>query len=241
MTHFNKKKLYAAILAFSYAFGTIGTALCGEKINAGVVYEFYLDIQNQITQSSALEYEKLPKIKEEEVNLAYYKDFRPLNMLSMRNTYSVKKHIPKNNYEKIPKEYTISLNTGNISAAAKLEETFEELFANALKFKQKEKYEEALCEIDKAIAKEPLSMEAHFLKADILRLFGKYNDSISEYIIAINIDPYCTDAYFNIAKIFENIDNKELALEYYRYAYTTKPDDYEIRNIILSYEKQGIN
>ena len=50
-----------------------------------------------------------------------------------------------------------------------------------------------------------------------------------------------TDAYFNIAKILENANKKELALEYYRYAYSTKPNDYEIRNIILAYEKQGIN
>ena len=92
-----------------------------------------------------------------------------------------------------------------------------------------------------ALKENPLNTEGHFLKADILRLNGNYQESVFEYAIAINIDPMLTDAYFNIAKILENANKKELALEYYRYAYSTKPNDYEIRNIILAYEKQGIN
>lgn len=242
MINFRKKIIYTLLFSAIVVFCTGSFALAEEKINAGVVYEFYLDVQNQIVQPKKFSVDKLPKIDDSQLNLAYYKDFRPLNMLSMRNTYSVKKrNLAPLKFQNIPKEYTISLNQNKIAQAAKITPSFDELFSRALNFKDKEKYKEALEVIDIAISNDPLNVNAHFLKADLLRLAGKNKDSVIEYMLAINIDPCCTDAYFNIAKIFESSNNKELALEYYRYAYTTNPGDYEIRNIILNYEKQMIN
>ena len=242
MTGFNKKIIYTLLAASLAGLSGTGASLCAEKINAGVVYEFYLDIPNQIPSNTKIDVKKLPEITDEEVNLAFYKDFRPLNMLSMRSTYTIASKSEKRlKYERIPESYTISLNTQKIAAAAKITPSFRELLASALNFKNKEKYKDALENVNLAIEKNPLSVEAHFLKADILRQSGNYRDSVLEYTLAINIDPKCTDAYYNIAKILENSGQKELALEYFRYAYSTKPDDYEIRNIILSYEKSGIN
>ncbi len=242
MNNSAKKILYATIVAALFMTYQAQPTFCDEKINAGVVYEFYLDVGNQIPANKPIDTKKLPEINTQEVNLAYYKGFRPLNLLSAKNVYTIS--APKDKklkYEKIPKEYSISLNPQKIAAAAKITPTYEEYLALAVNFKGKEKYNDALTNIDGAIEKNPLSMEAHFLKADILRCLNRYKDSIIEYMLAINIDPKCTDAYFNIAKIFESSGNDELALEYYRYAYSTKPDDYEIRNIILGYEKSKIN
>ena len=242
MTGFNKKIIYTLLAASLAGLSGTGASLCAERINAGVVYEFYLDIPNQIPSNTKIDVKKLPEITDEEVNLAFYKDFRPLNMLSMRSTYTIASKSEKRlKYERIPESYTISLNTQKIAAAAKITPSFRELLASALNFKNKEKNKYALENVILAIEKNPLSVEAHFLKADILRQSGNYRDSVLEYTLAINIDPKCTDAYYNIAKILENSGQKELALEYFRYAYSTKPDDYEIRNIILSYEKSGIN
>ncbi len=242
MNNSNKKILYAIAIFAAFLTSQAQIAFCDEKINAGVVYEFYLDVGNQIPTAKTIDTKKLPEINTQEVNLAYYKGFRPLNLLSSKNIYTIS--TPKDKklkYEKIPKEYSISLNPQKIAAAAKITPTYEEYLALAVNFKGKEKYNDALANINSAIEKNPLSMEAHFMKADILRCLNRYKDSIVEYILAINIDPNCTDAYFNIAKIFESSGNDELALEYYRYAYSTKPDDYEIRNIILGYEKSKIN
>lgn len=242
MNNSNKKILYAIAIFAAFLTSQAQIAFCDEKINAGIVYEFYLDVGNQIPTAKTIDTKKLPEINTQEVNLAYYKGFRPLNLLSSKNIYTIS--TPKDKklkYEKIPKEYSISLNPQKIASAAKITPTYEEYLALAVNFKGKEKYNDALTNINSAIEKNPLSMEAHFMKADILRCLNRYKDSIVEYMLAINIDPNCTDAYFNIAKIFESSGNDELALEYYRYAYSTKPDDYEIRNIILGYEKSKIN
>lgn len=242
MTDLFKKNHLFIILSVIATICTSNTSFCNEKINAGVVYEFYLDVHNQIQQDKHFDVDKLPEINNEEINIAYFKDFRPLEMLSLKDSYIIKNTKTKNNnLEKIPKEYTLSLKPEKIAAAAKIMPTYNELFTNALNLKNKEKYNEALREINLALEQNPLSPQGHFLKADILRLNGNYKESVFEYSLAINIDPMYTDAYFNIAKILENADKKELALEYYRYAYTTKPNDYQIRNIILAYEKQGIN
>lgn len=234
-----KNVLLSAFILYLCGSGAIFAA---EKINAGVVYEFYLDLENQIPSCTKYTTKSLPEIKDEEVNVAYFKGFRPLNMLSFSETYTIERaNLKKPSKQQIPKEYNISLKNGKIAAAAKIEPAYEELFKQALSYKNKEKYKNALSAIEEALDKNPLSLEGHFLKADILRLSGKYRESVFEYTLAIDINPNCTDAYFNIARILENTDNKELALQYYRHAYTTNPDDYEIRNIILSYEKNNIN
>ncbi len=236
-----KNHLFIFLFLMTIFFG-INPAFCTEKINAGIVYEFYLDVNNQIPQESYYSTKNLPEITNEEVNIAYFKDFRPINMLSVDNIYTIKKNIKKAaNYQKIPTEYNLSLESETIVAAAKIAPGFDELFSKALNYKNKQKYKDALENIDLALKENPLSVEGHFLKADILRLSGNFKESVFEYTLAINIDPCCTDAYYNIAKILESTNKKGLALEYYRYAYSTKPDDYEIRNIILSYERQGIN
>ena len=239
MSNFTKNTLfYILILGLC----TFNPALSDEKINAGIVYEFYLDLQNQIPTSVKYSTKNLPQIKDEEVNIAYFKDFRPLNMLSINDAYIIEKVNAKSvKKQEIPKEYNINLKEGKIMAAAKIAPSYEELFKRAVSYKNKEKYKNALDSINEALKENPLSLEGHFLKADILRLCGKYRESVFEYTLAINIDPNCTDAYFNIAKILENTNNKELALQYYRHAYTTNPNDYEIRNIILSYERNNIN
>ena len=242
MTSLNKNKLLFVFLVLFIPILWASPAFCSEKLNAGVVFEFYSDTHNQIPQENLYSEKNLPKISNEDINIAYLKDFRPLNMLSMRNTYTIAKTTPKAlNYEQTPKEYHLSLNSQNIMAAAKITPKYEELFSKALNLKNKHRYKDALETIDEALKDNQTDAQGHFLKADILRLSGNFQQSILEYALAISIDPCCTDAYFNIAKILENSNKKELALEYYRYAYTTKPDDYEIRNIILGYEKQGIN
>ena len=61
----------------------------------------------------------------------------------------------------------------------------------------------------------------------------KYKEAVDEYLYTTQINPYCADAYFNIAKILELLDDRELALDYYKTAYQVNPNDTEIRDIIL--------
>ena len=119
MNNSAKKILYATIVAALFMTYQAQPTFCDEKINAGVVYEFYLDVGNQIPANKPIDTKKLPEINNQEVNLAYYKGFRPLNLLSAKNVYTIS--APKDKklkYEKIPKEYSISLNPQKIAAAA---------------------------------------------------------------------------------------------------------------------------
>ena len=86
MTDLYKKNHLFVFLALIIAFCTINPSFCVEKINAGVVYEFYLDVNNQITDSTNITPKNLPTISNEEVNIAYFKDFRPINMLSEKKS-----------------------------------------------------------------------------------------------------------------------------------------------------------
>lgn len=240
MNNFTIKPIFLALLTMFFLSDFFSCAFAQDKINAGVVYEFYIDVQNQIAEPIK-PMAKLPKIEYSQVNMSYYKDFRPLDMLSSSNTYTQKKKRFIAQKENIPKEYSISLNPDKIAAAAKLAPDPNELLKSALILRNKEKYSQALNILNQAIESDPALVEAYFLKGDILRLEGKLSESVTQYLMVVNLSPLYTDAYYNIAKIFESSGNIELALDYYRYAYSTNPCDFEIKNIILNYEKQNIN
>ncbi len=78
----------------------------------------------------------------------------------------------------------------------------------------------------------------HFLKADILRMLGNFKEAAREYLATLEINPYCTDAYYNIAKMLEIYGKEDLALSYYQMAYVVSPNDLEIRNSILKLNKK---
>lgn len=144
----------------------------------------------------------------------------------------------------VPKSYEISFSTGHIKANREKIETLkllvqqypnnkDVLFAYAIQLKNENNLEKALIIVNKIIDDEPNHVLAHFLKGDILRQKNMFQDAVNEYIHTAQLNPYCADAYYNIARIFEILDVPDVALDYYKMAYKINPNDAEIRNIIM--------
>lgn len=209
-----------------------------EKINAHTSMDFYIDIQNSIIELPNLE-NQLPQINTNELDFAYQKGFRQLDLLSVADIFTLrpKKIVGATKKEKIPTKYNISFDE---QQKQNQKQSVDELYSLALRYKNRQFYKKALDLVDLAL-EEKQTAPGHFLKADILRAKGDFDLSINEYHKVIELDNNCTDAYFNIAKIYELANNRKMALEYFRHAYTTNPQDYEIKNIILNYERNGIS
>ena len=68
-----------------------------------------------------------------------------------------------------------------------------------------------------------------------------FKEAAKEYSKTLEINPYCTDAYFNIAKMLEVSGNIDLAINYYEMAYNINPNDLEIRNQILKLSRKRVS
>ncbi len=214
-------------------------------INAGVSFEKFDE-----TKVNLLPKINLPEIKKEYVDIYYWTNYRPLNMLSANETYKISKKrnlTPLNhNLENSKNVYEVAFSDTPLNEDdIKWEQTIENnknrpeyLYAYSMYLKNKEDYTHALDNLDKAIALDKNYALAHFLKGDIYRVLGEYKNAVLSYLETVKINPFCTDAYFNIAKIFEEFGADELALDFYGYAYITNPNDIEVRNNILKLRKQ---
>jgi|GEM_PF-1434618 len=179
----------------------------------------------------------------------FWKKFKPLNMLSNNELFfaGIRKSKIAPTREEAPGVYNISLvqSTATRVAQRSWEDLYIEnanradfLYAYAMYLKTLQDYSKALAVLERVTAVDPDYALGHFLKGDIYRYLGQYKNAVLSYVATININPYCTDAYFNIARIFEDFSQFELALDYYRSAYMTNPKDIEIRNSILRLQKQ---
>ena len=111
----------------------------------------------------------------------------------------------------------------------------EVIFACAIQLKNDNNLDLALSFANEAIEIDPDNALSHFLKGDILRKKEMFKEAADEYIYTTQINPYCADAYYNIAKILELLDDRELALDYYKTAYQVNPQDEELKNILMDY------
>ncbi len=214
-----------------------------DTMKGGVSYNYNNKINADEIQN------KLPKIEKDFIDLNYSINFKPLNLLS-EDEMVIKKtptHIKiKGNSKYTPDNYDISLTTGkakgNYNSSKNLEfmlnknpNNIELLYAYAIQLKNEQQLNKALEVVNKALENNPDFALAHFLKGDILRNMGNFKEAVDEYLYTTQINPYCADAYYNIAKILELLDDRELALDYYKTAYQVNPNDTEIRDIILEY------
>lgn len=164
--------------------------------------------------------------------------------------YAAKKSAPKrisSSVKKAPQMYNISLVNNTVAEVAQRswESLFEEnqnradfLYGYAMYLKSTKEYRRALLNLDRALKIDPNYALGYFLKGDIYRELGNYKEAVLAYVATVKINPHCTDAYFNIAKMFEEYDQIELALDYYRFAYMTNPKDIEIRDSIIRLKRQ---
>ncbi len=227
-------------------------------INAGISVDYIKDVNENVIYKSPVNFIDIPKMDYSDIG--YFIKFKPLNMLSsgelVLKRYTEKKNFILNQNASIPSVYNISFKNGGEVEFAKNSAGIEDLvkknpnrpeylYAYAIKLRDEKKYDAAILHIDKALGFDEEYALGHFLKGDILRAMGKFKEAAREYLTTVSINPYCTDAYFNIAKMLEAFGKDELALNYYEMAYSVSPNDLEIRNQILKLNRKiygrGVN
>lgn len=220
------------------------SAFAGDRFNAGVSFDYKKTENPEINEVQ----NKLPVLEKDFIDLNYSIDYKPLNLLGL-DDFVIKKQNSVTKFQTpsfVPENYEVSLSTGqikgNVNSTNQLEnlirknpENKDLLFAYAIQLKNEGRLKEALSVADKAVETDPDFALAHFLRGDILRTMERFREAADEYIYTTQINPYCADAYYNIAKILELLDNRELALDYYKTAYQVNPNDVEIRDIILKH------
>ena len=217
-----------------------------ETMSGGVVFD-YEKLQNPEIEKIKNE---LPSLEKNFIELNYNLNFSSNEFLNA-DEFRVKKQVKAPvlyapNLNAVPDNYEISFSTGKATGRninqdeikallRKHPNNKDVLFAYAIQLKNENSYEEALDIANRISEADPDFILAHFLKGDILRKKGLYKEAVEEYIYTTQLNPYCADAYYNIARILELIDDKELALDYYKTAYQINPNDNEIRDIILEH------
>lgn len=176
--------------------------------------------------------QKFPNIDDGNNKIMYLQNYRPIYMLSSSEIYYVEQNKTVYNsnfvYDDDDRE--------DVMWQAAIEQNpnrAEYFYGYAAYLNSKHDFKNALNKLDHAIELDSNYALAHFLKGDIYRNLGRYRDSVKEYLLTVYINPYCEDAYFNIAKTLENFGYIELALDFYGYAYLVNSNDIEVRNIIL--------
>lgn len=219
------------------------------QMSAGISYDYVKDINDSVIYKSSYDFIGIPDIQYSD--LGYFIKFKPSNMLSSSELF-INKRNKKNlaaGHRSAPSVYNISFsNNGAVDfedTSLSVEELIkkypkraEYIYAYAIKLRNEEKYEESLMQIDKALQFDNSYALGHFLKGDILRILGNFKEAAREYFATLQINPYCTDAYFNIAKMLEIYGREELAISYYKMAYFVDPNDLEVRNSILKLNKK---
>ena len=246
----NLKSIAVSLIALCALSGVQAT-FAFPVINAGVSVDYIKDVDENVIYTSPINFIDIPRINYSD--LGYFFRFKPLNMLSsgelVLKKYTEKKNFAFNQTVSAPSVYNISFAKGGEadfqSSALNIEELIkknpnrpEYIYAYAIKLRDEKKYDAAIFQIDKALNLDNEYALGHFLKGDILRMMGKFKEATKEYLMTIAINPYCTDAYFNIAKMLEVFGKNELALNYYEMAYAVSPNDLEIRNQILKLNRK---
>ncbi len=217
----------------------------GQTINAGIS----VDVNKSDNQDVQNFVQKLPKIEKDFVDLNYSIELKNIDILSDDDfVLDVGANVPnkvlRTNYVSAPLEYEVSLGVGSVEGKDNSMNTIEYLiqkdpnnrellFAYSIQLKKENKLTEALQAAQKAVDIDPDYALGHFLKGDILRQMAKFKEAVDEYLYTTQINPYCADAYYNIAKILEILDDRDLAFDYYKMAYQANPNDKELMNIIM--------
>jgi len=250
LTNFKNITVKRIVLIFLCAFLTQGV-FAFPVINAGISIDKIKDVNEDTIYTAPINFVDIPRINYSD--LGYLIKFKPLSMLSngelTLKKYTEKKNFAPNIISAIPSVYNISFEKGGELNFGENSSSIEELvkknpnrpeyiYAYAIKLRDEKKYDAAIFQIDRALGFDNGYALGHFLKGDILRTMGKFKEASREYLITIEINPYCTDAYFNIAKMLEIFGRDDLALSYYEMAYAVSPNDLEIRNQILKLNKK---
>ncbi len=100
-------------------------------------------------------------------------------------------------------------------------------FAGELTFESK--YYEAIKHLNQALAIKP-TMTTYNAMGDNLSRLGKYNEAIEYYLIALNINPEYSEAYYNMGNAFNALGKTDEAIKCYSKALRNNSELYRAHN-----------
>ena len=93
-------------------------------------------------------------------------------------------------------------------------------------------YDEAIALLKKVIQKDSGFVLASYTLGNIYFDIGDYKSSIKANIVVLRRNPYCADAYFNIASALEQMNKFNLAIDYYQKCLSLNANDKQAKSAI---------
>lgn len=99
------------------------------------------------------------------------------------------------------------------------------------------KYDEAITVLNEIVEKDDSFLLASYMLANIYFDKGNYKDAIHANLAVIKKNPYCADAYFNIASALEKMHKYNLAIDYYQKCLSLNAKDEQAQNALQRLEQ----
>lgn len=103
------------------------------------------------------------------------------------------------------------------------------------------KYDDAIAELNNIIEKDKSFVLASYTLGNIYFDKGDYKNAIRANLAVIKHNPYCADAYFNIASALEKMHKFNLAIDYYQKCLSLNSADAQAQNALRRLEQLSYN
>lgn len=101
----------------------------------------------------------------------------------------------------------------------------------------KQNYNEAINTLNNIIEKDSSFILASYTLGNIYFDMGDYKNAIHSNLAVIKKNPYCADAYFNIASALEKMHKYNLAIDYYQKCLSLNENDEQAQSAIQRLEQ----
>ena len=251
------------VLLALFTFFLLGTNAFALSMNASVSANYDMSFE-KIIKNKVLQLIKISKIFEMNDDVFYRNKYTPLYLLSAKDIYNVEP-TTKQKIEKrdVPDTYNLSFNSTTqnnsntiiFSPENTLTADFKEVkntdlelisqypdrielqYKYALYLYSKNLYEDAIDILVKIKQKDSNFVLASYTLGNIYYDMGEYKKSIKANMDVIKKNPYCADAYFNIASALEKLHKINLALDFYNKCLSINSNDEQAQNAIKRLEQ----
>lgn len=135
----------------------------------------------------------------------------------------------ENNFETIQSKY--------IELIEKNPDRIELLYKYSQFLYKNEKYEDSIVVLQDIIEKDSSFVLASYTLGNIYFDLGEYKKAIKANISVIKKNPYCADAYFNIASALEKLHKFNLAIDYYQKCLALNANDEQAEKALQRLEQ----
>jgi len=103
------------------------------------------------------------------------------------------------------------------------------------------KYDDAVLVLNQIVEKDRSFVLASYTLGNIYFDMGEYKNAIKANLAVIKHNPYCADAYFNIASALEKMHRFNLAIDYYQKCLSINASDIQAQNALRRLEQLSYN